>query len=89
MTEQRLERIEKKLDQLGETLATLARVEERQYAQTKRMDRFEFRLDEYERETDVHIRNVTHHAVTLKLAERILWAVFAAGLSIASVYMTR
>ena len=85
----RLDRIEDKLDQLSETLATLARVEERQYAQTKRMDRFEFRLDTVETQAGAVSHSSVHHAATLKLAERIVWGVFAASLSFLTAYLSQ
>ena len=83
----RLDRIESKLDQLSETLATLARVEERQFAQTKRMDRFEFRLDEYERASDQTTHKSIHHGVTIAMAERVGWACFAVLLSALAKYV--
>jgi hypothetical protein len=38
MSEQRLERIEEKLDKLSEAVTSIARVEEKIYASTKRSD---------------------------------------------------
>lgn len=81
--------INTELQSIRKTLETLARVEERQFAQTKRMDRFEFRLDEYEREAeDARIAGVGH-THSIRMYERVMWALFAACLSVASVYLTR
>ena len=85
----RLDRIENKLDSVVETLNALARVEERQFAANKRMDRFELRLDVYEKDLDTHAQKLVGQSHSVKLAERVLWALFAAALSIASVYLTK
>ena len=48
MSEERLSRIESKLDQLAEAISSIARVEEKIYASSHRIDRLEFRLDKQE-----------------------------------------
>ena len=46
--DQRLERIEEKLDKLSDTVSDLARIEERMLSVFKRLDRHEKRLDDQE-----------------------------------------
>jgi tetrahydromethanopterin S-methyltransferase subunit G len=82
----RLDRIENKLDSVVETLNALARVEERQFAANKRMDRFEFRLDHNEGEIDQIKGKLTHTSTISKGTERLLWVLFAAVLSSAARY---
>lgn len=84
-----LSHINGELQSIRKTLETLARVEERQIAATKRMDRFEFRLDEYERLTEEDRLNAVGNTHSIRLYERVLWAVFAAALSVASVYLSK
>lgn len=85
----RLDRIETKLDAVVETLAALARVEERQLAANDRLERFEFRLDEYEKQLKEQNEKMIGQSHSVRIAERIMWALFAAGLSIATMYLTK
>lgn len=52
MTEDRLSRIEKKLDQLAETIGTIVRIEERLIAANNRLDLHESRLNSHSRSID-------------------------------------
>ena len=76
--EHRLDRIEQKLDKLAEAVSAIARVEEKIYASTKRIDRLEFRLDEQEDDLDKVKTIVTQNAQGVKNSERFLWAVISA-----------
>ena len=49
---QRLDRFENRLDHIGKTLETLARVEERQFMQTKTLDRMFTQLTALESRVD-------------------------------------
>jgi len=84
----RFDRIEKKLDNVVETISALARVEERQYAQNKRMDRFEYRLDINETDLDNLKHSFGATAVSSRIVERVLWLVFAACITAASHFLT-
>lgn len=80
MTEDsRLERIEKKLDEMGEAIVALARMEERMVSLFKRMDNYDAiqsrlsdRLEKLERVQGVN-------GQTLRFAERVFWIVVSAG----------
>lgn len=76
--EHRLDRIEQKLDKLAEAVSAIARVEEKIYASTKRIDRLEFRLDEQENDLDSIKTIVTQNSQGVKNSERFLWAVISA-----------
>lgn len=49
---QRLDRFENRLDHIGKTLETLARVEERQFMQTKTLDRMFTQLNDLQNRVD-------------------------------------
>jgi uncharacterized coiled-coil protein SlyX len=77
----RLDRIEQKLDKLAEAVSAIARVEEKIYASTKRIDRLEFRLDEQENDLDSIKTIVTQNSQGVKNSERFLWAIITATIS--------
>ena len=79
MTDARLERIEKKLDEMGEAIVALARMEERMVSLFKRMDSYDKsqarnieRLDKLEKVQGVN-------GQTLRFAERVFWIIISAA----------
>lgn len=83
-TEQRLTRIEEKLDKVSETLSQLARIDERQSGFELRLQRHEKRLDQIEddvRVTDTAMAKMTGKGI---LIERAGWIIFAAAASLVS-----
>ncbi len=81
--EKRLERIEAKLDNVGEALVALARLDERMITLFKRMDI----LDAQQSNQGVRLSNVEGSATTngqsLRFAERIFWILVTAGVAFA------
>lgn len=82
--DQRLDRIEQKIDKLAETVISLARAEEKLVALEsdknfimERMLRNEERIDDIERKVD-------ETAVTTKVINRIFWIVIVAGVTAAT-----
>lgn len=69
----RLNRIENKLDKLTEAMTMIARVDEKLTAGAARIDRLEYRLDEYEGELDEVKSVVGYNAQSVKIAERFVW----------------
>ena len=79
MTDARLERIEKKLDEMGEAIIALARMEERMVSLFKRMDSYDKsqtrnieRLEKLEKVQGVN-------GQTLRFAERVFWIIISAA----------
>ena len=79
MTDARLERIEKKLDEMGEAIIALARMEERMVSLFKRMDSYDKsqarnieRLDNLEKVQGVN-------GQTIRFAERVFWIIISAA----------
>ena len=62
----RLERIEEKLDKLSDTVADLARIEERMLSVFKRLDRHEKRLDDQEDDLRTLSNDVILNSKTVK-----------------------
>jgi predicted nucleic acid-binding Zn-ribbon protein len=74
----RLERIEKKLDEVGQAIVSLARIEERMVTLFKRMDN----LDEEQSDHNKRIRTIEDRVGTngqmLRFGERIFWIITTA-----------
>jgi len=86
--EQRLDRIEAKLDKLGEALIEISRVEEKLLAQTERMARFEYRLDQQETDLDSVAKLVHQNKSSSATLERFFWIIITALVS-SLLYFTR
>ena len=79
--ENRLERIEKKLDEMSKAIISLARMEERMVTLFKRMDGYDDQQDKLsERLTKVE-KVSGADGVTLRFLERIFWIVVTAGVT--------
>jgi len=72
-TDVRLNRIESKLDKLAEAMTMIARVDEKLTAGAARIDRLEYRLDEYEGDLDNVKAIVGYNSQSVKIAERFVW----------------
>ena len=79
MSEDRLERMEKKLDNLADALVSLVRMEERMVTLFRRMDSY----DENQREMGKRIgtleRNTNNNGQLLRFAERMFWIIATAA----------
>jgi len=81
--DQRLDRIEQKLDKLADAVVSLARMEERMLTLFKRMDAHDNRLSKTEEEVDDLKSRVGTNGQALRFAERVFWIVVAAGVTYA------
>lgn len=79
--DQRLNRIEEKLDSVSETLAQLGRIEERATGLETRVNRHEYRLDVIEGLQRDQSRELSEHVGKGHIWERAAWIVLAAALS--------
>lgn len=79
----RLERIERKLDEVGQAIVALARVEERLVTLFKRMDS----MDAEQRAQGVRLAEVEQNSGSngqmLRFVERIFWIILAASVTFA------
>ena len=81
MSEDRLTRIEVKLDEVGQAIVALARIEERMVSLFKRMDNLD--LDQGKNSNRIRKLEdrVGSNGHMLRFAERVFWIVLAAGVS--------
>jgi cob(I)alamin adenosyltransferase len=83
----RLNRIETKLDKLTEAMTMIARVDEKLTAGSARIDRLEYRLDEYEGDLDGVKAIVGYNTQSAKVAERFVWIMISAIVGLATYYV--
>ena len=87
MTDERLTRIEDKLDKLSNAVVTLARMEERMITLFKRMDHY----DDAQKHMWDRVRKLdeisTSRGQKLHFMERIWWIVLTAAVGAGFVYM--
>jgi hypothetical protein len=87
MEDQRLERIEKKLDQMGEAIVALARMEERMITLFKRMDNLDQEQTQHSRRITLVENKVGSNGQSLRFAERVFWIVVTAAVAFAFTQM--
>jgi len=75
----RLERIEKKLDEVGQAIVLLARMEERMVTLFKRMDTFDAGQDEHSKRIAAVEGKVGNNGQALRFAERLFWIIATAS----------
>lgn len=81
--DERLDRIEKKLDGMAEAIVSLARMEERMLTLFKRMDKLDEKQDSQEERLQKIERNVGSNGQMLRFAERVFWIILAAAVTYA------
>lgn len=79
MSEDRLDRIESKLDEVGKAIVALARMEERMMTLFKRMDTLDAVQDDQTDRLYKLENRVGNNGQALRFAERVFWIVTSAG----------
>lgn len=77
----RLERIERKLDTMAEAIVTLARMEERMVTLFRRMDSYDEAQTTLAERVNKLERHVGTNGQTLRFAERVFWIIAAGAVS--------
>ena len=75
----RLERIEKKLDQVGDAIVAMARMEERMITLFKRMDTLDADQSNQGQRLQKLEGKVGNNGQVLRFAERVFWIVLSAA----------
>lgn len=83
MAEDRLDRMEKKLDAMAEAIVSLARMEERMITLFKRMDSYDTAQADMLGRVSKLERSVGTNGQTLRFAERVFWIVASAAVAYA------
>lgn len=83
----RLERIEKKLDQMSEAIIAMARMEERMITLFKRMDTLDQEQSHHGRRITLVENKVGSNGQSLRFAERVFWIVVTAAVAYAFTQM--
>lgn len=84
-TGKRLDRIEEKLDKLGEALVAIARFEEKMDAYNEYRERSWERMNKFSDKLDVIEKKVEENAHTVKIINKLFWvAIIAIAGSIAT-----
>ena len=78
----RLERIEKKLDQVGDAIVALARMEERMITLFKRMDGLDAAQTAHGRRLTLIENRVGSNGQALRFAERLFWIIATAAVGL-------
>ena len=77
MSEERLARIENKVDNLAEAMVTMARIEERMVTIFKRMDRYDEAQDRIDSKLDALDKNSNRRNVIESILDKGFWIVVA------------
>jgi low affinity Fe/Cu permease len=85
--EKRFDRIEQKIDQLSDTVAILARIDERLVSSHKRLDRHEYRINQLEGNIRKVETSIAKSAGKGMVAERAAWIVFAAAITVLAKFL--
>jgi|GEM_PF-2441276 len=86
VSEDRLNRIEVKLDRLVDVVESIARVEEKQAANDNKLARFEYRIDKMEEDVNV-IGNVARsNSGIAKFADKFFWILIGGIVSIIAYF---
>ena len=79
--EQRLERMENKIDELTKVVTSMARIEERMITLFKRMENYEFRHDNLDSRIGDVEKTVTKTGVVDTVLEKGFWVVVGGGIA--------
>ena len=87
MTEDRLQRMEDKIDRMSQAIVAMARMEERMITVFKRLDAF----DETAKKIDARMDEAEKQAIArgqkIAFAERLFWMVLSGAVGLAFIYL--
>ena len=86
--DQRLEKIEQKIDRLADAVLSIARIEERVATVLKQNDRFFIRMDKMEERVDAVENSSNINTRSFSFVERFLWVCVSSGVGLL-VYFLR
>ena len=87
MSDDRLSRMEEKLDRLSEAVVAMARMEERMLTLVKRMNKFDSCIQKVDDRLDEMERQAIARGQKIAFAERIFWMICTGAVGLAFVYL--
>ena len=87
MNDNRLSRIEEKLDKLFEAVISMARIEERMISVFKRLNRVDEGFNKSDKRMDELEQTSIKRGQTIAFAERLFWIILTGAVGLAFVYL--
>ena len=87
MNDNRLSRIEEKLDKLFEAVISMARIEERMISAFKRLDRVDEGFNKSDKRMDELEQTSIKRGQTIAFAERLFWIILTGAAGLVFVYL--
>ena len=87
MNDNRLSRIEEKLDKLFEAVISMARIEERMISVFKRLDRVDEGFNKSGKRMDELEQTSIQRGQTIAFAERLFWIILTGAVGLVFVYL--
>ena len=87
MNDERLSRMETKLDKLSEAVVAMARMEERIITVFKRLDMIDDGWKKYDNRMDEIEKQALTRGQKIAFAERIFWTILTGAVGLCSIYL--
>ena len=87
MSKERLQRIEDKVDEMGQAILALARMEEKVITIFKRLDNMEDSFKKFDERMDESEKQAIARGQKIAFAERIFWMICTGAVGLAFVYL--
>ena len=87
MSEDRLQRIEDKVDQMAQAIVAMARMEERMITVFKRLDAFDAATKKIDERMDEAEKQAIARGQKIAFAERLFWMVLSGAVGLALIYL--
>jgi phage shock protein A len=87
MTKERLQRIEDKVDDMGQAILALARMEEKVITIFKRLDNMEDSFKKFDERMDEAEKQAIARGQKIAFAERFFWMICTGAVGLAFIYL--
>ena len=87
MSEDRLQRIEDKVDKLSQAIVAMARMEERMITVFKRLDAFDETVKKIDARMDEAEKQAIARGQKIAFGERLFWMVLSGAVGLAFIYL--
>lgn len=87
MTKERLQRIEDKVDDMGQAILALARMEEKVITIFKRLDNMEDSFKKFDERMDDAEKQAIARGQKIAFAERFFWMICTGAVGLAFIYL--